>query len=160
MVGFDEMVQTSDVDFTESGLKVPSVIRVGRLAVVADKTLLGAIGQISRDRLERIKKRLAEWLVKDYMSPTPHRCAGPLAMTCSLDSVSRNRVIVACRFGGSVWPSEPACDHATAQQRHTALLSPACGRGTGGEVLQRDPKPYLAHTLAWSVHSWTTQSRG
>lgn len=65
VVGFDEMVQTSDADFTESGLKVPGVIRVARLAVVADKTLQGAIGQISRYRLERIKKRLAEWLVKD-----------------------------------------------------------------------------------------------
>lgn len=62
---FDELVQASDADFAESGLKVPSVIRVGRLAVVADETLLGAIGQISRDRLGRIKKRLAEWLVKD-----------------------------------------------------------------------------------------------
>lgn len=62
---FDELVQTSDADFTESGLKVPSVIRVGRLAVVADETLLGAIGQISSDRVEQIKKRLAEWLVND-----------------------------------------------------------------------------------------------
>jgi mRNA interferase MazF len=62
---FDELVQGSDADFAESGLKVPSVIRVGRLAVVADVILLGAIGQISRDRLERIKKRLAEWLAKD-----------------------------------------------------------------------------------------------
>jgi len=61
---FDELVQESDADFAESGLKVPSVIRIGRLAVVADEILLGAIGQISMDRLERIKKRLAEWLVK------------------------------------------------------------------------------------------------
>ena len=34
IVGFDEIVQESDVDFGESGLKVTSVIRVGRLAVV------------------------------------------------------------------------------------------------------------------------------
>jgi mRNA interferase MazF len=52
---FDELVQASDADFAESGLKVPRVIRVGRLAVVADEILLGAIGQISRDRLGRIK---------------------------------------------------------------------------------------------------------
>ena len=32
--GFDEIVQEDDIDFGESGLKVPSVIRVGRLAVV------------------------------------------------------------------------------------------------------------------------------
>lgn len=62
---FDELVQASDVDFAESGLKVPSVIRIGRLAVVTEETLLGAIGQIARERLERIKKRLADWRVKD-----------------------------------------------------------------------------------------------
>lgn len=62
---FDELVQTSDADFAESGLKVPSVIRVGRLAVATGELLLGAIGQISSERLERIKKRLAEWLVRD-----------------------------------------------------------------------------------------------
>jgi len=62
---FDELIQASDVDFAENSLKVPSVIRTGRLAVVADEILLGAIGQMSRDRLERIKKQLAEWLVKD-----------------------------------------------------------------------------------------------
>ena len=32
--GFDEIVIESDADFGESGLKVTSVIRVGRLAVV------------------------------------------------------------------------------------------------------------------------------
>ncbi len=59
---FDEVVQESDDDFTESGLKVPSVIRVGRLAVISGDILPGAIGQISNDRLVRIKKYLAEWL--------------------------------------------------------------------------------------------------
>lgn len=61
---FDEIIQQSDSDFISSGLKVPSVIRVGRLAVVEGKTLLGAIGQIAPERLERIKRHLAEWLVK------------------------------------------------------------------------------------------------
>jgi hypothetical protein len=37
--GFDEMVQESDDDFGESGLKVPSVIR-------------------------RVKKRLSDWLAE------------------------------------------------------------------------------------------------
>ena len=35
--GFDEIVQERDNDFGESGLKVTSVIRVGRLAVVSGK---------------------------------------------------------------------------------------------------------------------------
>ena len=59
---FDELIQESDGDFAESGLKVASVIRVGRLAVVSGEILLGAIGQVSDERLERVKKHLADWL--------------------------------------------------------------------------------------------------
>ena len=59
---FDEIVQESDGDFGESGLKVASVIRVGRLAVVSGEILLGAIGQVSNERLQRVKKHLSDWL--------------------------------------------------------------------------------------------------
>lgn len=59
---FDEIVQEIDVDFIESGLKVASIIRVGRLSVVSGEILLGAIGQISNERLIRIKKHLSDWL--------------------------------------------------------------------------------------------------
>ena len=62
IAGFDELIQESDDDFGESGLKVPSAIRVGRLAVVAGEILLGAIGQVSKDRLGRVKKHLSDWL--------------------------------------------------------------------------------------------------
>ena len=51
IAGFDDMVNESDEDFGESGLKVTSVIRVGRLAVVSGEILLGAIGEISRGRI-------------------------------------------------------------------------------------------------------------
>jgi|SRR5687767_1098112 len=60
--GFDEIVQEDDNDFGESGLKVTSVIRVGRLAVVSGEILIGAIGQVSSERLDRVKKHLADWL--------------------------------------------------------------------------------------------------
>jgi mRNA interferase MazF len=60
--GFDEIINDSDEDFGESGLKVISVIRVGRLAVVSGEILLGAIGQISSERLNRVKKHLSDWL--------------------------------------------------------------------------------------------------
>lgn len=60
--GFDEIVKDGDEDFEQSGLKVTSVIRVGRLAVVSGEILLGAIGEISRDRLNRVKKNLSNWL--------------------------------------------------------------------------------------------------
>jgi mRNA interferase MazF len=62
IAGFDEIMQEDDTDFGESGLKVTSVIRVGRLAVVSGDILIGAIGQVSNERLNRAKKRLADWL--------------------------------------------------------------------------------------------------
>ena len=62
VAGFDEIIQENDVDFGESGLKVTSVIRVGRLAVVSGEILLGAIGQVSGERLSRVKKHLTDWL--------------------------------------------------------------------------------------------------
>lgn len=61
---FDEIIQEKDIDFVESGLKTVSVIRVGRLAVVEGIMLLGAIGEISLDRLQRIKVSLGNWLTK------------------------------------------------------------------------------------------------
>jgi mRNA interferase MazF len=60
--GFDQVIQEGDLDFAASGLKMPSVIRVGRLAVVEGNVLLGAIGQISSERLQQIKRCLAEWI--------------------------------------------------------------------------------------------------
>lgn len=59
---FDELIQESDKDFAASGLKMTSVIRAARLAVVNGEILLGAIGEIDPERLQRIKGHLAEWL--------------------------------------------------------------------------------------------------
>ena len=61
---FDEIIQEKDIDFVESGLKTVGVIRVGRLAVIEGRILLGAIGRISLARLQRIKIHLADWLMK------------------------------------------------------------------------------------------------
>ncbi len=61
---FDEIVQENAPDFAASGLKAPSVIRAGRLAVVGAGILLGMIGEISSERLQRIKRRLADWLTQ------------------------------------------------------------------------------------------------
>ena len=62
--GFDEIIEENDTDFGESGLKVTSVIRVGRLAVVSGEILIGAIGQVSSERLSRVKKHLSDWLAE------------------------------------------------------------------------------------------------
>ena len=58
----DEVITTEDSDFIQSGLKLPSVIRVSRLAVVEGNILLGKLGQISHDRLSRVKQNLARWI--------------------------------------------------------------------------------------------------
>lgn len=60
--GFDEVIDGDAPDFAKSGLKSPSVIRIARLAVIADEMLLGSIGAISEARLTRIKHRLANWI--------------------------------------------------------------------------------------------------
>jgi mRNA interferase MazF len=64
LAGFDEIVQENDSDFEQSGLKVTSVIRSGRLAVISGEALLGAMGQVSDERLQRVKKHLSDWLLK------------------------------------------------------------------------------------------------
>ena len=60
--GFDEIIDESSSDFAHSGLKTPSVIRIGRLAVVEEHMLLGSIGEIAPERLRRIKTNLVAWL--------------------------------------------------------------------------------------------------
>jgi mRNA interferase MazF len=60
---FDEIVSEDSEDFALTGLKTASVIRVGRLAVVDGAILIGSIGEIDPSRLERIKKKFADWLI-------------------------------------------------------------------------------------------------
>ena len=59
---FDEIITPDDSDFKESGLKVPSLIRIGRLAVVEGDILIGKLGQIDTQRLLRIKRKLSIWI--------------------------------------------------------------------------------------------------
>jgi len=68
--GFDEAKAEGDPDFAASGLKRASVVRIGRLAVVEADLLLGEIGEISRERLNRIRRRIADWImgIHDFKS--------------------------------------------------------------------------------------------
>ena len=59
----DESINPEDSDFIQSGLKLPSVIRAGRLAVVDGDILLGELGQIAHDRLSRVRQNLAKWIL-------------------------------------------------------------------------------------------------
>ena len=45
--GFDEILEVGDPDFAPSGLKITSVIRISRLAVVESRVFLGRLGHIA-----------------------------------------------------------------------------------------------------------------
>lgn len=62
---FDEVIAPGDADFSDSGLKVSSLIRISRVAVVDGSILLGKTGQISNDHLKRIKQNLSRWIFPD-----------------------------------------------------------------------------------------------
>lgn len=63
----DEIMLSSDADFVAAGLKVPSVLRLSRLAVLDSSLLVGSLGTISDERLYRIRERLAAWIIKDEL---------------------------------------------------------------------------------------------
>ena len=54
--------EESNEDFRTAGIKVKSVIRITRLAVVSGDVFLGAIGEISPVRLGRIRRNLSAWI--------------------------------------------------------------------------------------------------
>lgn len=62
---FDEVIAPGDDDFGASGLKVRSVIRISRLVSVEQSVINARLGEISPERLTRIKQRLADWLLAD-----------------------------------------------------------------------------------------------
>ena len=59
---FDEIVARGDPDFPASGLVADSVIRIGFLAVVPSKEILGAIGAVAPDRHRRLLNHLSDFL--------------------------------------------------------------------------------------------------
>jgi len=62
---FDEIIRTSDADFSTSGLKASSVFRLSRLAVVEGSLLTGSIGSISSQRTGEIRQRVSRWIAGD-----------------------------------------------------------------------------------------------
>ena len=62
VLGIDEAISISDSDFSQSGLKTDSIVRLTRLAVVSDSIFLGTTGEISAERLENLKNKLANWI--------------------------------------------------------------------------------------------------
>ncbi len=62
--GIDEIVQASEPDFFQTGLKQTSLIRATRLAIVTENMLQGIIGKLDSQRLVRIQTRIASWISK------------------------------------------------------------------------------------------------
>jgi len=59
---FDEIITSNDSDFKQSGLKLPSLIRISRIVVVSSDILLGKLGHVDAQRLLRIKQKLSCWI--------------------------------------------------------------------------------------------------
>jgi mRNA interferase MazF len=59
---FDELIAPSDPDFAASGLLSESLIRLGFLAVLPRKNVVGSIGAISAERRVRLLKTLCDYL--------------------------------------------------------------------------------------------------
>lgn len=63
--GFDEVVSRADAGFAGSGLLADSVIRLGFLAVLPRKKLLGGIGRVDRSRHARLLRNLSRHLLAE-----------------------------------------------------------------------------------------------
>ncbi|MCY7375574.1 MAG: type II toxin-antitoxin system PemK/MazF family toxin [Pyrinomonadaceae bacterium] len=61
----DEIISKIDADFNQSGLKTESVVHLTRSAVVSETIFVGKIGEISAERLQSVKEKLADWILKD-----------------------------------------------------------------------------------------------
>ena len=61
---FDELIAPSDADFTSSGLKSESLIRLGFLTVLSRKDIIGSIGSVSAERHRRLLEKLS-WYLTD-----------------------------------------------------------------------------------------------
>ncbi len=62
VAGFDDIIEPSHSDFRSSGLKSPSVIRLGFLTVLPADQFLGVLGCISHERNRRLLKTLSAFL--------------------------------------------------------------------------------------------------
>jgi len=62
VANWDEIIEVTDDDFNESGLKERSVIRIGKLATLEETMIEGVLGEISSQRLSAILSEIADFL--------------------------------------------------------------------------------------------------
>ena len=75
--GFDDPIRPGHDDYATSGLKAPSLIRLGFLAVLPESRLLGAIGTLAPERHQRLLDRLCEHLSGAQRQDQPGRSSQP-----------------------------------------------------------------------------------
>jgi len=65
IAGFDDRILPDHDDYANTGLKAPSLVRLGFLAVLPEGRLLGTIGFLSSERHRRLLKRLRTYLIQE-----------------------------------------------------------------------------------------------
>jgi mRNA interferase MazF len=63
--GLEVVLHETMLDFTKTGLKKESLVRVSRLAVVDSNVFTGKLGSLPTMTFEDIKTRLANWIRSD-----------------------------------------------------------------------------------------------
>lgn len=62
VLGLDEVLTPASPDFAESGLYLPSLIRLGYLGVLPLPRVIGEMGRIAPERHRRLLQRLSDFL--------------------------------------------------------------------------------------------------
>ncbi|HEX8465983.1 MAG TPA: type II toxin-antitoxin system PemK/MazF family toxin [Abditibacterium sp.] len=62
VTGVDEIIDSSDADFSRSGLKQTSLVRAAYLVTLVPEDVLGKLGEVAPERLARIQRNLARFL--------------------------------------------------------------------------------------------------
>src|SRR5436309_10775206 len=62
--GFDDLISPTDDDFESSGLRTTSLVRLGFLAVLPSRGIIGSIGSISQVRRKRLLVTLSNYLTR------------------------------------------------------------------------------------------------
>lgn len=62
VIGLDLILRPSDPDFSTSGLKVASVLRIAKVASISEGLLVGTLGRLSTSTFGQVTRRLARLL--------------------------------------------------------------------------------------------------
>ena len=62
--GFDDVISSDDDDFSSSGLRTKSLIRLGFLAVLPSRQIIGTIGSLASTRHRKLLETLSNYLIQ------------------------------------------------------------------------------------------------